>query len=193
MLYDRFDYISFIISSFLIILLVLDAMGFVLENSINLIDLLSLFVTIFIALYFGNYLNKKQNISSRNREIVLDFINSIEDEIIKYRIISTEDKFNLVSINSKNKQIKILIKKIPILFNKVVVPNKNLEIEIIEKSLKEVHKLLTYYTDGDILDGVYKIEDNNVTIDSNTRSTVEHLFFDIQFNIICLKISMSGL
>ncbi|WP_175574453.1 hypothetical protein, partial [Algoriphagus marinus] len=144
-------------------------------------------------IYFGLFLQNKENITTRNREIIISFIDQIEAKVLNHKEVSCSDKFNLISINSNNKNINYLIAKIPILLEKTKSNNSLIEIEEIKKQLKEIHKLLTFYKEEDVLENNYLIENNIVILGIDRKNMVESIFSDLLFNIVCIKIHLSKL
>jgi hypothetical protein len=181
--------LSLITSLFLVSFL--EIIGFNIEKSINVIDLISLLVTIFIAIYFGNYLKRKEDLGVRNREIILKYIEDVEIRINRYSVEYSEDGFDLISINRQNKTILTLINSIPKLMTKMEIEKGFYNFEPIISLFRNIHKLLTYYTDEDILDDVISIQDNKVSLNIERRDRIDSLGLDLFFELNCFKIKLS--
>lgn len=189
--FNKTDFIILITIVLLVLLLSMSEFGIVFEKSVNIIELFSLLTTVFIAVYFGRYLQKKQDIGSRNREVLLRYIDQIENKIITYKNEACAESFSLISINSKNKNLNILLGDIPKLMKKMNLKEQNEELELISTQFKEIHKLLTYYKEADVLDEIYIIEENIVTLNLERKTKVEVIFMRVLFNIVCLRINLS--
>lgn len=193
MRWDRFDMAILIIITSLYFIGILDNTGFIIDKSINLIDLISLIVTICIAIYFGSYLKRKEDLGVRNREIILKYIEDVEIRINQYSAEYSNDGFNLISINRQNKIILNLISNVPKLLAKIKIEKGFYNFEPIISLLRNIHKELTYYNDADILDGVISIQDNKVSLCLERKDSIESLGLDLFFELNCFKIKLSNL
>lgn len=188
---NKFDLVVIMFLSILILFVLMNNFGINFESTVNIIDVLSLMTTIFIAVYVGLHLQKKENIVSRNREILLSYIEQVENKIIIYKNEACSENFNLISINSNNKSVNNLIGNIPKLLHKIKPSESFNEIDVFKKQTKDLHLLLTFYKEEDVLDNIYLIENNIVTINRDRRSQVESIFSELLFNIVCFKINLS--
>lgn len=193
MLWDRFDMSLLIIVVSLFFIGTLETQGFEIDKSINLIDFISLIATIFIAVYFGNYLKRKEDLGIRNREIILKYVDEIETKINQYSLEYGRDGFNLININRHNKKILTLINNIPKLLEIMKLDKAFYNFDPIVSLVRSIHKELTFYTDADVLDGIIVIQDNEVTLNLERKEKIESLGLDLFFELNCFKIKLSNL